>query len=367
MKNFWPWALILFPLLLSPSLRAAQGLVIVLNAPIYQGPNTKEKVVDYVRQGMKIFVFDEDIGPEAIMPEQGQDNQNPDQDVDTYIDEEVTSDPLNIEKDERIYAPQDFYRTWDKLGRVAYIPKRYLKIIFNDDREAGQPITLPSDETDYRLDDILSPDYPFHRSHQHQFVVSFRTGRPVSQHYAYPSLVVQRKSTWRQGMQTHWGKVLPFELGYRRYFGLRLSYWGQSASYLLANNIHAKESMSLIGLGPYFSYTPFRRDRYNLEIQFSINLHLARSFIHQTYQNDFEDRSFVGLPASTAFSIQWSMTDLLPWLDVVLAMEGEYYFAAHLKQTNSRAISEWWESSPHHHHLSAHGQWAILIGLGDTF
>ena len=352
---------------------AAQGLVIVLNAPLYQKPNPKEKIVGYVRQGTKIYIFDEDLDPlsEPGAAEVGMNNgdvaSEAEPEVDVYVDEEASNDPLNIEKEGTIYAPQDFYRTWDKLGRVAYIPKRYLKIIFNDERENGQPITLPSDETDYRLDDILPPDYPHHRPHQHQFVVSFRTGKPVAQHYAYPDLVVKRKSTWRQGMQGHWGKALPFELGYRRYFGLRFSYWGQSSRYQLANDISAKESLSMVGLGPYFSYTPFRRDNYNLEIQFSINLHLARTFIHQTYQKDFEDRDFLGFPLSTALSFQWTITDVFPLLDVSLALEGEYFFASHLKQTHAAAIPEWWQSSPHHQHLSAHGQWAILLGVGRTF
>ena len=347
---------------------AAQGIVIVLNAPLYKGPDTKTNVVNYVRQGTKIFIFDEDLDNTIDLANpQGDESSQQEPEIDVYVDENASDDPLNIEKEDRIYAPQDFYRTLDKMGRVAYIPKRYLKIIFNDEREESQPVTLPSDETDYRLDDILPPDYPHHRSHQHQFVVSFRTGRPFTAHYAYPSLVEERKTSWRQGFTGHWGGILPFELGYRRYFGLRVSYWGQNSRYLLASGVTAKESLSLIGLGPYFSYTPFRRDSYNLEIQFGINFHLARSFIHQTYDEDFEDRAFMGLPFSTSFSLQWSMTELLPWIDIVLAAEGEYFFASHLKQTNSRAIADWWENSPHHHQLSAHGQWAILLGVGHSF
>ncbi|MBP5296791.1 MAG: hypothetical protein J6Y94_05615 [Bacteriovoracaceae bacterium] len=350
-----------------PSLMAAQGLVIVLNAPLYQGPDVKSKTVGFVRQGSKIFIVDEDLDALARSPAEEENEVSTSNDVDVYVDEQTSEDPLNIEKEGQLYAPQDFYRTWDKLGRVAYIPKRYLKIIFNDERENGQPITLPSDETDYRLNDVLPPDYPLHRRHQHQFVVSFRTGLPITQHYAYPALVLERHQTWRQGMQFHWGTTLPFEQGYRRYFGLRFSYWGQSSRYLLANDVTAKESISFVGLGPYFAYTPFRRDDYNLEIQFSINLHLARSLIHQEQGRDYDERAFIGLPLSTALNIQWSMTNLLRWIDVVAAVEGEYFFGAHLKPTDKAYTPEWWENSPHHHRLDAHGQWAVLIGVGRTF
>ena len=351
---------------------AAQGIVVVLNAPLYQGPGSNEKIVQYVRQGQKIFIFDDDIDAAlAVPPEAAANPTAAESNIDVYVDEEAGEDPFNIEKEDKVYAPGDFYRTIDKLGAVAYIPKPYVKIIFNDDRERGQAITLPYDETDYRLADVLPDDFPFHRKAQREMALNFRIGPLVLQHYDYPWQIQDRHytSNWRQGFQTHWAKTLAREQGHRRYFGWRIAYWGQKMFLTFTNGHRSQESLSTLGGGPYFAYQAWRHDHFNLEFQMGGNLHFARSYLRQNQSGSvvFEERDFWGALFSTSVALQLTVMDLLPWVDIVLAVEGEYFFPAHLKGFRKEAHPAWWQNSPNRHRLAAHGQGALLLGLGHTY
>jgi len=348
---------------------AARGIVIVLNAPLYQGPASDEKIVDYVRQGQKIFILDDDLDPLTLPTSSAATPEPDDRTIDVYVDEQAGEDPLNIEKGETVYTPADFYRTVDKLGEIVYIPKPYVKIIFNDDREQGQPITLPFDETDYRLQDILPTDFPFHHKAQHQFTVSYQLGPLLAQHYDYPWPVADRQDTGghRQGVQIDWAKTLPQEQGHRRYFGWRITYWGQQQNLNFAQQQNAQESLSTLGFGPFFAYQPWRRSYFNLEFQMGGHLHLARSFIHQEQTSTYDEMAFWGLLFSTSLKMQLTIIDLVPWVDLVLAVEGEYFFPAHLRSFNDSVQTNWWQKSPRRHRLAAHGQGSLLLGLGHTF
>ena len=56
----------------------------------------------------------------------------------------------------------EFIQTYDRVGNIAYIPSKYLKIITNDLSESRMPNQYPgSDPTDYRLEEPIPASYPY--------------------------------------------------------------------------------------------------------------------------------------------------------------------------------------------------------------
>ena len=54
-----------------------------------------------------------------------------------------------------------FHQTVDRNGGVAYILKKHIKLITNDDRESEQPIqSFQPDLTDYRIEEPLPEGHP---------------------------------------------------------------------------------------------------------------------------------------------------------------------------------------------------------------
>ena len=127
---------------------AGRGLVITHEAPLLPKPSFETRPIQHVRKGDVIYIHDKHFGLADYQVT-----------FSGYIDE----DSPDYNKIEDGIDKEGFFQTFDKLGQIAYIQKKYIKLIFKDEREKESALVpWKNDPTDYRLEEPLPKNYPLY-------------------------------------------------------------------------------------------------------------------------------------------------------------------------------------------------------------
>ena len=108
-------------LLSSSTLFAARGIVLVLEAPLLLKPDIEAPISMFVRKGEKIFIHDKNAGL-------------------SLNDVQYDLTTRNVTYDQ---GPSGklFLQSVDSQGRAVWIEKRFVKLIYKDDREFTESIS----------------------------------------------------------------------------------------------------------------------------------------------------------------------------------------------------------------------------------
>jgi hypothetical protein len=205
-----------------------RGLVMTLEGSLFLRPDFNSEVVERIRQGSLVFIHPLHFESDAD------------------LNNEINGEEKNYPEIKL------FYKTIERNGREAYIPKKQIKLIYGDGRELQEPILESSnDPTNYNtkkahalLDGITEKNkvrgiltlgttfgepspFPYSKP-----ITNFDYGMPLQMDFSYLFL---------SSLPTH--RSL--------YFGGMLSIYHAENSFTLAgNNIHTTESRWKVGLGP---------------------------------------------------------------------------------------------------------------------
>ena len=269
---------------------AIEGVVVVLEAPLFKAPQMDALVVQRFRKG----------------------------DVISLPEDFVSEDPL-------------FYRVLDRNGRSAYMLERHVKLVTNDERESDWPInSFDPDLTDYRFKGSLPARYPFKRKKKERFAITWGPTLTEEQTYQFaegPQSVEVSSSMQFFLQYTRENPFAPIEdeRESRFYFGgfARFIFGGGVRSQFNSGDT-AEESAFGFALGPLASYDLFRRDENRFVVWGGIGVNIVNS---HSVQLSGEEEGHIfkakGIGLAPTFSFLYRRQRFAGLFDLMAGLSGD--------------------------------------------
>ncbi len=346
----------LFILFLSSSLYALEGTVVVLDAPVFEAPNTKSKIVQKYRKNQTIYLH-------TIHDIENTDNQ----DVfrETEFDRPTLAHELNkvlIQKENEA----KFYMTVTKTGSKGYILKDHVKPLFHDQRDYNRPIgSYYPDRTDYRIEEPLPENFPFQKEATTKVKISLAPGLPSTYRYRYaenpsksndkPSMNLNISSTTRAKFDN--GKPLPL------YYGLRFHFGYRQRDTQFSDGLFGSEKIILMGLGPSLSYDLFKSHKQAINFTGSFMIYLADQY---SVKIGDEIQTFSAITISPQLELTYQKVDIFQGFDFLVGPILYFHLPTELQGNNQEATSSFWGSvNSYNKEFSA--DMALVLGFQKEF
>jgi hypothetical protein len=271
----------IFLLIFSISVFAEEGIILVLEAPMLKSPHINSQVLQITRKGEKIFLHGNDLSPDYFERE--------------FLGKEYSQEDKEEEK-ELLETSLGFYRTVTKSGETAYIPKKFVKPITEDERETEDSISpFKVDPTDYRLEEPLPKGYPVITDHQRRAAFSMSFGPQRQINYPYPSEINSENFKMSKGIDFSFTHPVNADPHRRLYFGVNFGIHTYDSLLNLENGVASAESKAEFSIGPFMNYEFYKRDNYSIHFGGGFYFSLLRAVITQKeLSGDSEGRNFTG-------------------------------------------------------------------------
>lgn len=336
---------ILLFLLLSCEAFALDAVVTVLESPLFKYPSREAPVVQYKRKGDIIRIhgsiandskFDEMApAPEKLAALRAKMKEDPD----------YNQDPMfKGEEDNTFFIEDEFIPTLDRQGHRVYILSEHIYVYFNDSREFKQNIAR-KDETDYRLEEPLSKNYPLTHTTGYRGVFLLGFTQPYYESYPYNTTVKKKGySSPVEGNFTYL-RTAPGNYKERLFLGGSLNFRTFENTYSLEGLRFSRERGYKFGLGPTIAYDAYKgqKDRINLSASVIVNL-LDQLDITQQSATFSETRTYRTYSLAPRISVQYHRKEIFPELDFVLGTMMEVGNSSTFQAKNAGTESAWWQT-----------------------
>ena len=280
------------------------AIVIVLEAPLLKEAKLNSVVLQTVRKGGRIYIPNE-IGNLDELPE--------------------------------------FIQTYDRVGDIAYIPTKYIKIITNDLSENNMPISYPgSDPTDYRLEEPIPPTYPFDNSNFLRASLSLSMGNNMKAPFDYNSNFTKQTFSSETGARLAVTRKITFDKYDRYYFGFLGAITSANNKIQFKNNNEASENRSIIRVGPIFTYDAFRNSHYRATIGTGFTYNYHKSALKMDGAAGSEERLFSGYSLSPLANTLMQMSDVLPNTDFIAGADLSFFLPSTQTSKDTVTLPELW-------------------------
>lgn len=256
------------------------GIIIVLEAPLLKEAKLNSTVLQTLRKGSRVYIPNE-IGNLDELPE--------------------------------------FIQTYDRVGNIAYVPTRYIKIVTNELSENKMPITYPiHDPTDYRLEEPIPTTYPFDNTSFLRTSLAFMMGNNTKSPYDYSTTFTKQDYSAESGVRFNLTRKIQFDHYDRYYFGLFGAITTTNNRIEFQNNNLAEENRSILRLGPIITYDVFKNTNYRITLGTGFTYNYHKSTLKMTGANgDSEERLFSGYSLAPFANSLVQMVDVLPQTDLI--------------------------------------------------
>ena len=278
---------------------AIKGTVMVLEAPLFEAPFTESLIIYHSRKGdtMPLYPSNED----------------------------------------------NFYTTIDKNGRKAYVLKKHLKLITNDDRELEHPsASFQPDLTDYRIQEPLPENFPFRKKIKYRsaFLGGTVLSGNQSYHYGEDPQFIQSYPDVQFVLQV----TKPFfrdKRNPRLYWGsfFRFFYGRKEAQFL--DGTKAYEKYLLLTLGPVVTYDLFRQDQHRFVASGGIGIDFVNSHLIQISN---ELHVFRGITLGPLLSFQYQRINILRKMDFIIGATANLLVFQKLKSDDKKQDHPLWNN-----------------------
>lgn len=333
-------------LALSAKIYAARGVIIALEAPLFESEDTKSRIVQYVRKGDELFIHDRHAGISPLDPDYGQ----------------VREVPAN-----------DFYLVQDKNGNEAYIQRKYIKRFYKDEREYAENISpFTHDPTDYRLKEPLPPKYPKLTDDRYRAIANLALGPANKVNYPYPSTVKNENFAPRKGIELTYLKNVEFDTINRFYFGAQFHFWQDNATFTLEGdgNLPDKTATELhgqFGLGPFVTYDAYRDDDYRLCFTGGFSFNLNRTLATIEAEGEEENRIFTAYTMTPKIGTLLEFPHIIPSVDVVLGSSLQFHLPYTLKPQGPAVNATSWNEEEDHISYPLGGNFTVFLGIQTVY
>ncbi|MDO9183500.1 MAG: hypothetical protein Q7U04_13885 [Bacteriovorax sp.] len=294
--------ILLLNFLLMTKAYSYEAIVIVLEAPLLKEAKLGSTVLQVLRKGSKVYVPNE-IGNQNELPE--------------------------------------FVQTYDRVGDIAFIPSKYIKMITHDLSENKTSITYPvNDPTDYRLEEPIPETYPFDNSPYLRASLSYSMGNNTKTTADYDASFADQNFSSEIGARFSLTRKISFDKYDRYYFGLISFISSANNKILFKNNNSVTENHLVFRLGPSISYDAYKNNDYRLTIGtgFTYNYHLTNLKVDALETS--EEISFNGYSLSPLANIYLQALDVFPKTDLLLGSDLSFYLPhSQISKTASGQIS----------------------------
>ena len=322
-------------LFLANTIYAIEGVVIVLETPLFADEQIDAPIVQYVRQGDKIFIHDQHI------------NKN------YYADGQLKEDPSL------------FYTTLDRKGHTAFVQKAHVKLIYKDLREmqsSARPFKF--DPTDYRLPEPLPPNFPLEQKEKHSASIAIGLAPAPKVNYPYTTAISSDSFSSQITASATYSHQVPFDKTNRVYFGGMINISSFQNEFELIYKTEAREKHLRFSLGPYISYLAHRTEKFNLHFFGHLGLGLHTCSVEQLHPtSDFHfvrryNSFYLGAKAGSIFSYK-----ILPQTHLMLKMEMEGNLPYSLTSSDPTQGSDFMWASEDQIDYPLKGNYSISLGI----
>lgn len=259
----------------------------------------------------------------------------------------------------------DFWMTLDRNGTTAYIPRRYVKIIFADERELLTSVSpFPKDPTDYRLSEPLPEKYPFYNPDRRRAGVHLLLGPAQKINYNYTRSFQAEEMQPHRGVQILYQKSIQFDQTERLYFGALFQFSADQTLISFDKDTRARESRGVIGAGPHLSFDLFRDEKNTFTIGGGIGVQWNRHLITAaTRGGDLEERLFNGFSFRPKMQALYQRQDVFPKLNFIAGMEMESNLPYTLEAQSAPELINFWNRENDNLSVPFGVHFALMIGI----
>lgn len=305
--------MIIFPFLISllvSNVFAGNGIIVVLETPLFEKADVTSKILGHVRKGDKIYLHDADVGkaPTEV-------------DFDHYNPEVLENRFYEITEQNE----QGFFRTTDQHGHDAFILTGHVKPIYQDDREYTNPITpYKKDPTDYRLAEPLPKEYPLYEKNKYRAGFLFSVGAQDKAPYPHPSFVTKEEYSSRNGLKFYYVRNMLSDENNRFFFGGLFNTNAATSERTHANGYQSEEVNKQAGLGPIMTYDFFRKKNLTISAIGGILVAVNETKVrYKRNDNFFDTRTYEGLSFIPNVGTNLQFQNIIPHIDLVAAINME--------------------------------------------
>ncbi len=208
------------------------GVIRVLEAPLFSTPSKDGKIIQYKRKGSKVYIHNSE---DSLVP---------------------------ISNNQKYYIPQSdhlFYKTLTDSRKEAYILKDHVFIHYHDKRELSQNKPL-FDDTDYRIEEPLKEGYPFIQESGYRGQFIFGLGTSNFSAYPYRESIANTSFSYSKNISAVWSTAMSKDLTDRFYLGAYGGLSMQSGKFSTENQLGIQE-LFRFSIGPYISYDNYQTDK----------------------------------------------------------------------------------------------------------
>ncbi len=288
-----------FLIALSPKLFAVDAIVIVLEAPLLEAPSLDSNVKQVVRKGDKIYLHDKHFNASKW---------------------ETTS-----QASERVLLMDDiydeeFYQTLSKDGFPAFVQSKYVKVIYQDDRELTNPVSrFEVDPTDYRLEEPLPEGYPLSEKDKKKAAALFSLGTHSKSSYEFNDAIINEDYANSYGFTLLYMTKVDYDLFDRFYFGTKIGFDNNNVDFGFANGANVKQSLGRYSIGPHISFDIYKSEKTRLTAYTNISVTYHRAYLSYEGLNEaYEERAFNAWGITPEIGTMWQWVEILPSTDLVL-------------------------------------------------
>lgn len=347
--------LFILTLLFSTTVFAGRGVIITHEAPLLPEESFDTRPVQHVRQGDVIFIHDFHFGT---------------------ADYEVTFSGYTDEESEQYNKVSDgpdkigFFRTMDRTGAVAFIEKKYVKLIYKDEREKQSSVDpWKNDPTDYRLEEPLPEGYPLYDVGGLKASAALAFGPSRKINYPYFSNITRESFTGRMGGEFTFARRVSFDKYDRFYFGGMGQVYTSISKFTLENGNTAEELYSELGAGPMLSYFIYRGENWGITYQGGITINWQRVLVNQVKANgDSEQRIFSAFNLTPKMQLLVTRSNLIPSFDVMFGTNFQFNLDTALTAGKTPELDDIWrEGSDDSYIFPTGGVFSLFVGIHSTY
>lgn len=274
---------------------AQKAVVIVFKAPLFQEPDQNSQIIQHIKRN-KI---------------------------------------IQIKNDSPI---EEFYQTVDRRGSAAYVLPSHIRLITNDERE--REFKQQEDLTDYRLNQILSPSYPFRRKEKYRGSIHFDLFSQENQSYPYTQAQIPEKFSSGKRFRVQFMKEPRRGLSEEEsklYLGGFLQIYYSYNQVAFPDGQESLESDLRYSLGPMISYNLLQKNHHRFVFLSGIGLNII-----DLYQVGIEgvDYLYQGFGLTSILSFQYHKKNVFKNFDLIIAPTSTILFPYNLTTDNEELKSK---------------------------
>lgn len=348
-------SLILFTLF-SHQAFAGRGVVIVLQAPLLDKESFQEgKPVSHVRRGQEIFIHDKHFGISSFQ-----------------ITFEGMADDEEVDKVEDGWDKEGFFQTLDASGNIAYIERKYVKLIYKDMREQQSYIKpFKYDPTDYRLEEPLPKSYPLDAPNYYRAGAYLAFGPQPKVNYNYTRPIIREQYRGRGGIEGFYLRKVGYDPFDRFYFGGTAHFYAWESNFQFQNSSFntASEVGGEIGIGPQLSYIFFRNHNWDMTFTGGITINYIRHLITIKEGEFFEERFFEDINVTPKLKTYVTRKNLTPGFALIAGIEVTMNLPTNYTSSTAIADTTMWQEDPSADmvNIPFGANFALIFGINSTY